>query len=92
MAIPARFRSAYFWGTIVRLCLAAVFAAGVTSLIFHERFWGVFWGGLATIAFVVVLLEVLKIPGVYKWLAKIRTGLGLKDTSSVNQSSPDFKE
>ncbi len=88
MAIPARLPSTYFVGSIVRLCLICFFVAGVTSLIIHDSFWDV----LATIVFVVVLLEVLKIPTVYKRLAKIRTGLGMKSTPLVNQSSPEGME
>jgi hypothetical protein len=88
MAMSARFRSTYSFGAIMRTCLFLVLVAGFTSLVIHDSFWDV----LATVTFVVVLLEILKIPGVYKRLAKIRTGLGMKSTSLVNQSSPESME
>jgi ABC-type multidrug transport system permease subunit len=86
--IPARLKSAYFYGSIVRALLVCVVVAGFASYITHDSFWDV----LATITFVVVFLEVLKIPAVYRRLAKIRTGLGLKGQPPVNQSSPESME
>jgi hypothetical protein len=74
MAMPARLKSAYFYGFVVRLCLISIAIAGVVSWVIHDNFWDV----LAEIAFVVILLEILKIPSVHRPLAKIRTGLGLK--------------
>ena len=88
MDIPARFRSTYFWGSIVRLCLILCLIAVFVGKVTRSSFWDVF----AELAFVVVFLEILKIPSVYKRLAKIRTGLGMKSTALVNQSSPETKE
>jgi hypothetical protein len=88
MGMSARFRSTYSLGVIMRTCLFLVLVAGIVSLVIHDSFWDV----LATVTFVVVLLEILKIPGVYKRLAKIRTGLGMKSAELVNQSSPESKE
>ena len=88
MAMPARFRSTYFWGSILRVCLTLVFVAVISRLVLHNNFWD----ALATVTFVVVFIEILKIPSVYRPLAKIRTGLGMKSTLLVNQSSPETKE